>query len=126
MADDREGGEQPGGGAGTAAGPRVSPLLLRLLRGERPQWTAARGRPLVVYLNHSSWWGPLVGLAIAQATLPERRHYASVDAAVLARNPFFERLGFFAVDSGTARGARGFLDTALALLAEPDTALWIT
>jgi 1-acyl-sn-glycerol-3-phosphate acyltransferase len=142
--EDREGGEQPDGGAGTAEGPRVSPLLLRLFgrhaerrlarhfhavrlsRGERPQWTAARGRPLVVYLNHSSWWDPLVGLAVAHATLPERRHYASVGAAVLARNPFFERLGFFAVDPGTARGARGFLDTALALLAQPDTVLWIT
>jgi 1-acyl-sn-glycerol-3-phosphate acyltransferase len=144
MAEDRQDEGQPGGAGGRTEGPRVSPLLLRMVgtyaerhltrqfhavrlsRGARPQWTAARGRPLIVYLNHPSWWDPLVCLAIANATVPDRRHYAPIEAETLARYPFFERLGFFGIESGTARGARRFLEVALGVLANPDTALWIT
>jgi 1-acyl-sn-glycerol-3-phosphate acyltransferase len=123
--------------------PRVSPLLLsmfsqygvrsmvrhlhavRLSRAERPEWTAARGRPLIVYLNHPAWWDPLVCLTLANAMLPERRHFAPIEASALAEHPFYGRLGFFGVESGTARGARRFLEVALAVLDGPDAALWI-
>lgn len=99
---------------------------VRLSRSQRPDLTAARERPLVVYLNRSSWWDPLVCLHLASQLLPGRRHYAPIEQAVFGRHPLFARLGFFAVDPASARGARRFLEVATRLLEQPDATLWIT
>lgn len=81
---------------------------------------------LVVYLNHPSWWDPLLALTLAATHFPERTHHGPIDAAMLERYGFFRRLGFFGVEPGTVAGARRFLRLADALLARPGTALWIT
>jgi hypothetical protein len=99
---------------------------VRLSRAQRPDLTAARERPLVVYLNRSSWWDPLVCLRLAAHLLPGRRHYAPIEQATLARHPLFSRLGFFAVDPASARGARRFLEVATRVLERPGATLWIT
>ena len=99
---------------------------VRLSRAGRPDLAAAQGRPVIVYLNHPSWWDPLVGLALAVRFFPDRRQLAPIESAALERYRFFERLGFFGVEPGTARGARRFLAVAETLLASPDTALWLT
>jgi len=99
---------------------------VRLSRARRPDLAAARERPLVVYLNHVSWWDPLVCLQLARQLLPGRRHYAPIAASALAGESLFARLGFFPVDPGSARGARRFLALATQVLAQPDAVLWIT
>ncbi len=99
---------------------------VRLSRAQRPDLTAARERPLVVYLNHVSWWDPLVCLQVARQLLPGRRHYAPIAASALRRQGFFARLGFFAVDPESARGARQFLELATQVLEQPDAVLWLT
>lgn len=101
---------------------------VRLLRGGGPPAAGGEAprQPLVVYLNHPSWWDPLVGLHLALTLLPGRRHHSPMDAEQLERYGFFRRLGFFPVERGSAAGARRFLATAEALLAEPRTVLWIT
>ena len=123
--------------------PEVSPLLvsmfgryterylarhfhaLRLSKAQRPDPVAIRGKPLIVYFNHPSWWDPLVCLQLAAQFFPGRRHYGPIDAAALGKYQFFERLGFFGVEPGTARGARRFLAVSQEILGRPDTALWI-
>jgi hypothetical protein len=57
---------------------------------------------------------------------PGRGHYAPIESVALARYRFFERLGFFGVEPGTIRGARTFLQTSLAIAAQPRAMLWIT
>lgn len=134
-----EGGASPGGNT-----PRVSPLLLslfsryaqgylarhfhavRLSRASLPAPALTHGRPLIVYLNHPAWWDPLVGMLLALRLFPGRRHYSPIDAAALLRYKFFERLGFFGIEPGTARGARRFLAVAQEILSQPDAVLWIT
>jgi 1-acyl-sn-glycerol-3-phosphate acyltransferase len=64
-------------------------------------------------------------MQLALRLFPERRHFGPIDADTLARYPFFEKLGFFAVEPGTTRGARRFLAVSQEVLARPDTALWI-
>jgi hypothetical protein len=131
-------------GAAAESVPTVSPLALSLFeryserylarhfhsvalsRARRPDLTAARGRPLLIYLNHPSWWDPLICLQIASRLLPERRHYAPIAAEALDSYRFFGRLGFFAVDADTAGGGRRFLEIAGGILEQPDAALWIT
>jgi len=99
---------------------------VRLSRAQRPELTAARERPLVIYLNRSSWWDPLACLRLASHLLPNRRHYAPIDQATLGRHALFSRLGFFAVDPASARGARRFLEVATRILDQPGATLWVT
>jgi diapolycopene oxygenase len=81
--------------------------------------------PLLIVLNHPSWWDPLVGLLLSEL-FTDWRHFAPMESAALTRYRFLERLGFFAVDSGTPSGALTFLRRAAELLVQPRTALWIT
>jgi len=83
-------------------------------------------RPLVVYLNHASWWDPLTCLLLAREFFSNRTAFAPIDAPMLERYAFFRRLGFFGVEQGAVSGARGFLHRAQAILNSPQHALWLT
>ena len=82
-------------------------------------------RPTVIYLNHPSWWDPLVCLDLARRAWPERQHFAPIDRRALERYGFFRHLGFFGVDESRT-GAAAFLRIGSAVLAEPNALLWIT
>ncbi|MBX3747884.1 MAG: lysophospholipid acyltransferase family protein [Verrucomicrobiae bacterium] len=82
--------------------------------------------PLVVFLNHASWWDPLICLLLWARWFPDRRPFAPIDAAALTRYRFFERLGFFGVEGGSPRGAATFLRRSVSLLQQPGTMLWVT
>ncbi|MFO0891558.1 MAG: lysophospholipid acyltransferase family protein [Isosphaeraceae bacterium] len=82
--------------------------------------------PLIVPMNHASWWDPLVGVILTEQFTPEREFYAPIDATGLAQYPFLGRLGFFGVELGTRRGGIRFLRQSLALLDLPEAALSIT
>lgn len=127
---------------GPALVPPVSPLLLRWFRGYSRRYlqrhfTAVRqlrltpppaDQPgaLVVYLNHPSWWDPLLALFLASETWPARRVYAPMAAHSLERYGFFRKLGCFPVEQDSLAGARRFLTTARAVVNVPNTALWLT
>jgi 1-acyl-sn-glycerol-3-phosphate acyltransferase len=96
---------------------------LRILENGAP--SRLRGRPLVIFLNHASWWDPLVCLLFARRFFPERTSFAPIENAMLARYGFFKRLGFFGVDR-SAGGTRNFLETSRRILASPGHALWLT
>jgi diapolycopene oxygenase len=96
---------------------------VRLSRHGRPE--VPEQEPLIVVLNHPSWWDPLVG-AVLTGLFPGREHYAPIEGAALSKYRFFERLGFFGIDPGTPRGALDFLRTGRAILSTPGTALWVT
>jgi 1-acyl-sn-glycerol-3-phosphate acyltransferase len=97
---------------------------LRLSKAGEPRLPA--DVPWILYLNHPSWWDPLLGLLLARELFPGRHHYAPMDAAALARYRFFARLGFFGVEQGTLRGSRAFLERGGALFRDPLAVLWIT
>lgn len=81
--------------------------------------------PLMVVLNHASWWDPLVGWPL-QDLFPGRSSFAPMDAAMLKKYGIFKQLGFYGVEQGTARGAVQFLRQSLQILEQPGTMLWIT
>lgn len=83
-------------------------------------------QPLIVYVNHPSWWDPLLCLFLARYLWPQRTHYAPMQAAALARYRFFKHLGFFGVQTGTRQGALTFLRLSQAILQQPATVLWVT
>ncbi len=97
---------------------------LRILESGLPPRDCAR--PLVIYLNHASWWDPLVCLLLSREFFADRTSFAPIDAPMLERYGLFRHLGFFGVEQGTPRGALTFLRTARALLASSQNAVWLT
>ncbi|MFM7149195.1 MAG: lysophospholipid acyltransferase family protein [Gemmataceae bacterium] len=83
------------------------------------------GKPLVVVLNHPSWWDPLLGVVLADH-FAAYKHFVPIDAAALKQYRLFEPLGFFGVEVGSPAGALAFLKTASTILGLPNHALWIT
>lgn len=96
---------------------------VRLSCGTRP--SVPPDLPLIVVLNHPAWWDPLIGVVVARL-LPERTHYAPMDAKALGRYSLFNKLGFYGVEQGTPRGAAAFLRATTAILSQPRSAVWIT
>lgn len=81
--------------------------------------------PLLIVLNHPSWWDPLICLVLSREFDP-REQYAAIDAEAVRKYRFFTRLGFFGVDQHSLRGAAAFLRTGTALLSRPNAAVWVT
>ena len=74
---------------------------VRLSRSGRPG--PLPGGPLIVVLNHPSWWDPLVGIVLTEL-FPDRSHFAPMDADALRRYRIFDRMGMFGVESGHSEG----------------------
>lgn len=55
-------------------------------------------RPLIVAMNHQSWWDPLIGLLVASALCPDRPGLAPMDREMLERFAILRRVGVFGID----------------------------
>ncbi len=88
-------------------------------------WPSAT-RPLIVCLNHPSWWDPLTSILLSRYLQRPADHYAPMDALAFSRYGVMRKLGLFPVEQGTARGAVQFLRAAAHLFADPNAVLWIT
>lgn len=93
--------------------------------GESRLASLSQNEPIIVVLNHPSWWDPLIGILLTQI-FRDRDHYAPIDADSLRRFRFFGRLGFFGVEQGTVHGAVTFMRTGESILRRPASMLWIT
>lgn len=58
---------------------------------------ASHDGPVVMVLNHSSWWDPIVALVVGDTLLRGRSGIAPIDADQLARFRFFRKLGLFGI-----------------------------
>ena len=117
---------------------RRSPLLVRLMAALFAYDLAASFQairllgasprvdgPLVVFSNHPSWWDAELYAWLAATQFGDRRAFAAMDEAKLARYPVLKRLGAFPTRSGTFRGASAFLIAAERILEAPDTVLFV-
>ncbi len=96
---------------------------LRIANAERVRHASS---PLVLYLNHASWWDPLASLFLARRFFPAHRHHAPMDASALERYRLLAHVGMFPVEQGTRRGAAQFLRAASKVLSTPQSILWVT
>lgn len=76
-------------------------------------------RPIIIYLNHPSWWDPMIGMVAWDRCFQDRTVYTPIDSEALEKYRFFKKLGFFGVEAGSSRGARQFLRSAKEIL-QPD------
>lgn len=81
-------------------------------------------RPVLVVMNHPSWWDPLFGLVLSHA-LAGYECYAPMEAKALKQYPIFEPLGIYGVEQ-TPQGAIAFLRTSAAILGGPKRSVWLT
>jgi 1-acyl-sn-glycerol-3-phosphate acyltransferase len=81
--------------------------------------------PLLIVLNHPSWWDPMICFALSEL-IPGGDHFGAIDANAVKRYGFFKRLGFVGVDTKSLRGAAEFLRTGLTILSRPDRVFWVT
>jgi 1-acyl-sn-glycerol-3-phosphate acyltransferase len=89
------------------------------------QFPPASNEPLLVVLNHPSWWDPLICIVLSQL-MAKHDHYAAIDAVAVNRYRFFKKLGFVAVDTKTLRGAAEFIRAGLTILSRPNRVFWVT
>lgn len=73
---------------------------VRIARGGRELLAeaAAWDGPVMLALNHPSWWDPLLALLLTETLLPARTPCAPMDAGQLRRFRFMRRLGLFGLD----------------------------
>lgn len=82
--------------------------------------------PLLFYLNHPSWWDPLVCLELINQFWPDRFHFTAMEREQLEEHSFFRKLGVFGVDLESDTAGVSFFRTAMRLLQQEDHALWLT
>ncbi|MDQ2711195.1 MAG: lysophospholipid acyltransferase family protein [Acidobacteriota bacterium] len=82
--------------------------------------------PILVCLNHPSWWDPLIALYLSQRFFASRQNRGPIAAEGLSKYRLFERLGFFGIEKASSRGAARFLHIGQAALSTASGALWVT
>lgn len=129
-------------GRRTEVVPRISPLLLSLFQryvrfylGRRfsslfvmhplPHFNRAEG-PYVIFLNHASWWDPLVCLILASRFTSGFSNFAPIDRQMLEKFRFFRKLGFFGIEKNSPAGGVQFMRASDEILAQPQAVLWMT
>lgn len=70
-------------------------------------------RPVIVALNHSAWWDPLVGVLLHTRMMPTREPIVPMDARELAKFGFFRRLGLFGIEPERDDAAQAMSDYVL-------------
>ena len=85
----------------------------------------ATDEPLLVVLNHPSWWDPLIGIVLSRV-YAEREQFAAIDAVAVRQYRFFQKIGFVGVDTKSLRGAAEFLRSGCAILTQPRHVFWVT
>jgi len=95
------------------------------LLGGAPSFTDDGRTPLVVCLNHSSWWDVLLAFYVGKELFGWEQ-YGVMDERQLLRYRLFSNLGMIGVDRTSLTGAREFLDYTQKLLDGQRRALWLT
>ena len=85
-----------------------------------------RGHPVLISVNHPSWWDPLICLYLSTKFFSERTSYGPIAVAGVAKYKFMERLGFFSIEKHSRAGAEKFLRLGQQCLSSSKYALWVT
>ena len=82
--------------------------------------------PLIIAMNHVSWWDPLTGMMLHGRFLPEHELSAPMDSTQLVKFGFFRRLGVFGLDPDDPRSLEHMNQWVKQRFeAEPRTVFWL-
>lgn len=89
--------------------------------------TAESGRPVLIAMNHPSWWDPIIGVMIKHHFLRERFAISPIDLAMYKRFGFMKRLGLFGIDLDHPNAGSAMLEYVRTCAAShPDLAVLMT
>ncbi|MGG4147407.1 lysophospholipid acyltransferase family protein [Paenibacillus algorifonticola] len=91
------------------------------MRGELEQ--APADRPLLIMMNHSSWWDGLLVYHMIRSE-SQRHHYMMMDERQMKRYAFFRRIGAFSVNKENVRETAASLHYAADLM-RSGGAVWL-
>lgn len=133
--------DKPAGQTDSGVLPKVSSRWVRLVlwyapRLVRKNFSAVRllgdppevvaDEPLLIYMNHPSWWDPVGVAVLTKKYFADRKGYGPIDGKGLEKYRFMEKLGFFGIDPTSRAGAAKFLRVGRAVLETPGAILWVT
>lgn len=104
-------------------------FALRIRRGDEALLASLDGHPspVVVAMNHPSWWDPITALVLARSFMPSRRGAAPMEREQLLRFAIFRRLGLFGIDPHDPHALATLLDHMRERFAnDPRPLFWIT
>ena len=102
---------------------------VRLMGASREalQGASSSDGPLIMAMNHASWWDPILGAALVSRFFADRPVLTPIDRDQLERFRFMRRLGMFGIDPAQRDALRQLTGFALARFeAEPRSLLCIT
>lgn len=83
--------------------------------------------PAIVLLSHTSWWDPLISLALHDHHGPGREPMAPMDASQLVKFGFFKKLGIFGIQPDNPESLKAMGEYVRQRFeANPRATLWIT
>ncbi len=84
-------------------------------------------QPVIVAMNHPSWWDPIIGVTIKHIFMRQRFAISPIDMAMYKRFGFMKRLGLFGIDPDHPETSSAMLDYIHSCAStHPDFALFIT
>ncbi|WP_025886128.1 lysophospholipid acyltransferase family protein [Asaia prunellae] len=84
-----------------------------------------RGRGIILYANHPSWWDPAVFSLIQQSFMGGKPGFGPIDARSIERYPLLRKAGFLPLDSQSRSSIRALLNASQSIL-RAGGAFWIT
>jgi hypothetical protein len=93
---------------------------VRLVRGGVAGFAAVAREPgpAMIVMNHTSWWDPMIVLALRRELFRARSLLIPMDRASLERFRFLRRCGFFGIDPDDPAALRGMDELVTRRLAE--------
>jgi len=98
---------------------------LRVVHEERLASVPSR-TPLIVYLNHPSWWDPAPVMEVKFRAFPGRAAYYPTESRALERASHLRRIGSFPLYAGSVSGTKRLIRDCEYVLSQPDSMLVIT
>jgi len=89
-------------------------------------WRSHQG-PLLLLLNHASWWDPILLAFLQRVWCPDRRVLAAMDRVQLERFTIFRRMGVFGIDPDDPASLPAMVDyVQQTVTREPRTVVMLT
>lgn len=65
-------------------------------------------RPIILAMNHASWWDPLTGMLLSRRFFPDRATATPIEMEQFEKFRFFSMLGVFGLDTSSGEAPEAF------------------
>ncbi len=102
---------------------------VRIARGTEGVLTSldAHAGPVIVVMNHQSWWDPLIAMFFSSRLTPSRQLLGPMELSQLRKFAFLRKLGVFGIEPDHPRSQPAMIDyLAREFAKSPKVSFWVT